>query len=129
MPGKHSTAAILLALAAVACSERAREVTPAELQAMQQGGEAPLVIDVRTPAEYALGHVPGAVNVPHDQVAQRIESLETPNGVALYCMKGPRARKAETALQGAGYTHLFHLGGGLDAWRREGLPVESDGPP
>jgi phage shock protein E len=85
---------------------------------------APLVIDVRTPAEFASGHIPGAVNIPFDQVAERIEDLDTPNGVALYCMVGPRARKGESALLAAGYEKVFHLDGGLAAWQAAGLPVE-----
>lgn len=82
-----------------------------------------MVIDVRTAEECALGHVPGAVNIPFDQVAERIAEVETPHGVALYCMVGPRARKGESALLASGYTKVFHLEGGLAAWKSAGLPV------
>jgi rhodanese-related sulfurtransferase len=83
-----------------------------------------VVIDVRTPEEYAAGHIPGAVNIPYDQVAERISEVEAPHGVALYCMVGPRARKGEAALLSAGYTSVLHIEGGLSAWKEAGLPVE-----
>ncbi len=74
--------------------------------------------------EYASGHIPGAVNVPFDQVVQRIAEVDGSHGVALYCMVGPRARKGESALLAAGYEQVFHLEGGLAAWQAAGLPVE-----
>ncbi len=54
-----------------------------------------------------------------------LESL-IPHGVALYCMVGPRARKGEAALLGAGYSSVLHLGDGLAAWQAAGLPVENE---
>jgi rhodanese-related sulfurtransferase len=99
-------------------------ISPAELHERRESGTAPVVIDVRTAEEYASGHVPGAVNIPFDQVAQRIAELDAPRGVALYCMVGPRARKGESALLAAGYESVLHLEGGLAAWQAAGLPVE-----
>ncbi len=104
----------------------APSIAPSELSARRASGEAPVVIDVRTPEEYAAGHIPGALNIPFDQVAQRISEVEAPHGVALYCMVGPRARKGESALLSAGYTSVLHLEGGLAAWQAAGLPVERD---
>jgi phage shock protein E len=99
-------------------------ISPAELHSLRESGAAPAVIDVRTADEYASGHIPGAINIPFDQVAQRIAEIEAPRGVALYCMVGPRARKGESALLAAGYEKVFHLEGGLAAWQAAGLPVE-----
>lgn len=99
-------------------------IAPSELSARRASGTAPVVIDVRTPDEYATGHIPGALNIPFDQVADRIAEIDAPNGVALYCMVGPRARKGETALLAAGYASVLHIEGGLAAWQAAGLPVE-----
>ncbi|MEO1935240.1 MAG: rhodanese-like domain-containing protein [Myxococcales bacterium] len=55
----------------------------------------------------------------------RISEVEAPNGVALYCMMGPRARKGEAALLEAGYASIHHLDGGLAAWKAADLPVKS----
>ncbi len=105
-------------------SSKAPSISAAELHARRESEAAPVVIDVRTPEEYTSGHIPGAVNVPFDQVAQRIAEIDAPHGVALYCMVGPRARKGESALLAAGYEKVFHLEGGLAAWQAVGLPVE-----
>lgn len=112
------------ALAEPEAPPEAPSIAPAELSARRASGTAPVVIDVRTPEEYATGHIPGALNIPFDEVAARISEVDAPHGVALYCMVGPRARKGESALLGAGYTSVFHLEGGLAAWQAEGFPVE-----
>ena len=117
----------LLAVPAFADSE-APSIAPVELNARQASATALVVIDVRTPGEYAAGHIPGALNIPFDEVAKRISTVDAPNGVALYCMLGPRARKGEAALLDAGYTSVLHIEGGLAAWTAAGLPVEVDSP-
>ena len=121
--------ALLVFLAAPALAEpdappEAASIAPAELSARRASGTAPVVIDVRTPEEYAAAHIPGALNIPFDQVAKRISEVDAPHGVALYCMVGPRARKGEAALLDAGYTSVLHLEGGLAAWQAAGFPIE-----
>jgi len=124
------TAMVLVAVVAtVAFSEgpvpdQAPSVRSDVLHAEREAGRAPVVIDVRTAEEYATGHIPGAVNIPFDEVAKRIVDIDAPNGVILYCMVGPRARKGESALLAAGYEKVFHLEGGLAAWKTAGLSVE-----
>ena len=79
-------------------------------------------IDVRTPAEYASGHVNGALNIPWDAIATGVAALElapdTP--VYLYCGKGGRAEKAKEALAGEGFTALTNPGGIDDARKLAG---------
>jgi len=103
----------------------APSIAATELHSRRASGDAPVVIDVRTAEEYATSHIPGALNIPFDEIAGRISEVDAPHGVALYCMVGPRARKGESALLGAGYSPVFHLEGGLAAWQAAGLPVES----
>ncbi|MAE96701.1 MAG: sulfurtransferase [Deltaproteobacteria bacterium] len=105
----------------------APSISIADLHAQREAGAAPAVIDVRTAGEYASGHIPGAINIPFDEVAERIGEVEAPHGVALYCMVGPRALKGESALLAAGYETVFHIEGGLAAWQAAGLPVEGTG--
>jgi rhodanese-related sulfurtransferase len=121
--------ALVSALASPGRSEdapttQAPSMTPAELQSRRAAGTAPLVIDVRTPEEYATGHIPGALNIPYDQIDRRVSELRSENGVALYCMLGPRARKGEAALLAAGHSDVFHIEGGLAAWKQADLPIE-----
>jgi phage shock protein E len=119
---------VLLALCtATSAEETSREapsIAPAEIVEQRGAGKAPVLIDVRTAQEYAAGHIPGAINIPYDEVAARISEVDAPHGVALYCMVGPRARKGESALLEIDYEKVLHLEGGMAAWQAAGLPLE-----
>ena len=68
------------------------------------------VIDVRTPAEFAGGHVPGAVNIPHDEMAARAGEIGPPSTpVLLYCRTGPRVDKAAAVLREKGFTTIYDM--------------------
>ena len=82
------------------------------------------VLDVRTPQEYAEGHVPGAVNVPYDQLASRLAEVPKDKDVVLYCKSGRRAGIAADVLAANGYMRLSHLEGDMPAWIAKGRPVE-----
>jgi phage shock protein E len=72
-----------------------------------------LWLDVRTAEEYAAGHISGAVNIPHTEVAARIGELklDKTRPIAIYCKSGRRAAIALEALQQLGYSDLSNLGG------------------
>jgi len=119
-------AAALLGIGAVGAAGSDRlpaSVTPAQLHDMQRHGVAPLIVDVRSPEEFAAGHIPGAVNIPHDQVAERVPKIDAPRGIVLYGTVGPRVQIAEDALRDGGELRLFHLDGGLGAWERAGFEI------
>jgi len=116
--------ALVLTAGLAAAEDLAPSISPQELEKRLEKADPPLLLDVRTPEEFRTGHIPGAINVPYDQVAGRAGELASPSGVAVYCMKGPRARLGEQALQAAGATDVLHLEGGLAAWQAAGLPVE-----
>ncbi len=115
----------------IACAEAtdqtqvglAPSLSPRSVHEDQKVGRSPVLIDVRSQAEYSAGHIPGAVHIPFDEVAERINEVDTSRGVALYCMVGPRARKGEAALLAAGQEKVFHLEGGFSAWQAAGLPT------
>lgn len=68
------------------------------------------VVDVRTPAEFAAGHVPGASNIPHDQIANRHAELGPPSTpVLLYCRTGRRTAIAAQALRERGFSTIYDL--------------------
>jgi rhodanese-related sulfurtransferase len=85
-----------------------------------------VVLDVRTPAEFAAGHVPGARNVSHDQLAAKLGELSSfkDKQVVLYCRSGRRTALAVQTLRDAGFTRLLHLRGDYLAWEAEHQPVE-----
>jgi rhodanese-related sulfurtransferase len=102
----------------------APSISPVELQARREAGTAPVVIDVRSAEEFKAGHIPGALHIPFAEVATRISEVAAPEGVALYCMVGPRARLGEQALLESGYTKVLHIEGGMQAWEASGLPID-----
>jgi len=71
-----------------------------------------LWIDVRTPEEYTDGHVPLAVNIPYDQIGDRIGQVTRNKdaNIYVYCRSGHRAGIAKDALEKAGYEHVINLG-------------------
>ena len=82
------------------------------------------VLDVRSPQEYAEGHVPGAVNVPHDQLASRLAEVPKDKDVVVYCRTGRRTALATEVLAANGYKRISHLEGDMQAWTARGRPVE-----
>jgi rhodanese-related sulfurtransferase len=108
-------------------SPAATEISQQELLSEAPGGT--FVLDVRTPEEYAAGHVPNATNIPHDQIAARMAELESHKGspIVVYCKSGKRAGIAAEALSKAGFTNLRHLSGDMDGWTAAGLPIEKLG--
>lgn len=91
-----------------------------------QGRADFVVLDVRTPAEFAAGHLAGAVNLDFRAAdfEARASKLERSRGYLVYCRTGHRSSLALPILRRLGFTSLYHLGGGITEWQREGLPVE-----
>ncbi len=86
-----------------------------------------VVIDVRRPAEYAAAHVPGAVNLPVDELGARLGELDPARPVAVACAGGYRSAAAAGILERAGFTVAADLAGGTNAWVDAGLPVARGG--
>jgi rhodanese-related sulfurtransferase len=114
--------------AAPAAKPAATSVTPmSQEQLLEHQAKHPqhlVVLDVRSPEEFKEGHVPGAVNVPYDQIATRLSEVPKDKDVVLYCRSGRRAGIAAEVLQANGYTRLSHLEGDMNAWLEKGRPVE-----
>lgn len=99
-------------------------ISPADYTARFINADTPhLLIDVRTPAEFASGHIAGAVNIPVESLQSRLS--EVPNGqpIVVYCRSGNRSAQAASILASAGYENLYDLGG-ITAWTAQGFPVE-----
>jgi NADPH-dependent 2,4-dienoyl-CoA reductase/sulfur reductase-like enzyme/rhodanese-related sulfurtransferase len=78
--------------------------------------QRPLVLDVRTPAEFAAGPMPGAVNIPLDELRQRLEELPRDRPIAVYCQVGQRGYLATRILRQAGF-QAANVGGGIKTYR------------
>lgn len=86
-----------------------------------------LLLDVRTPAEFAKGHIEGAAN--EDWLAgdllKDVSGIDKTKPVLLYCAVGGRSGKAMAAMIEAGFTDVRDLKGGFNAWESDKLPVIS----
>jgi rhodanese-related sulfurtransferase len=80
------------------------------------------LIDVRSPSEFASGHIPGAVNIPMDEIESRLADLSPATPIVLICQMGKRARMTAGLLDPCGF-QLSILEGGTSAWIEAGLPV------
>ncbi|MFA7504565.1 MAG: rhodanese-like domain-containing protein [Burkholderiaceae bacterium] len=83
----------------------------------------PIILDVRSPAEYSVGHLPNARNIPLDDLDKRAGELPAKRPVLLCCANGTRSARAARQLKQGGREEVFNLGGGLQAWQQAGLPM------
>jgi rhodanese-related sulfurtransferase len=123
-------AAALLPLAASAPSPAAQSplatVQPGDVDGAtgkRLAAAGAVVVDVRTPEEFARGHVPGAKNIPHDEIAARAAEIGPPSTpVVVYCRSGRRSALAIESLKELGYRSLWNAGG-YDGWPRDEAPA------
>lgn len=105
---------LLLAMGGFWVWARAGRVAPARAQELVAQGA--LLVDVRSPAEFASGHLPGARNVPLGDVEQHADALRNEHKpVVLYCASGTRSALAASRLRARGLTEVYDLGPG-SAW-------------
>lgn len=110
--------------AASAEAATVREIDVATLKADLDRGAVTLLVDVRTPGEFASGHVPGAKNVPLDQLDARLSEFGTTDTeVYVICQSGACSSSASTALATKGL-HPVNVRGGTGAWLSAGFPVD-----
>jgi rhodanese-related sulfurtransferase len=101
-------------------------IAPPDLIDLIDRNSAPQILDVRTRAEFAKGHVPGAVNIPFHEAWSRVADTSPMAGdtVVVYCGRGPRAWIASLGLRRHGVRRIVYLRGHWAGWRRAGLRVE-----
>jgi rhodanese-related sulfurtransferase/rubrerythrin len=84
-----------------------------------------ILLDVRQPGEYRLGHLPGAKLLPVDELPDRLAELEPRKTSIVYCASGVRSQAAVSILKRAGFRNVYSMKGGIHAWRddvAEGYP-------
>jgi len=83
-------------------------------------------VDVRSRAEWEEGHIPGAVNIPAGEIADRMDELPQGRPLVVHCQSGTGSAIAASLLNARGITEVLDLPGGFAEWEREGLPVARD---
>lgn len=116
---------LLLAALLAACSASDGVVQPATVEDGLSLPGSPLLLDVRTPEEFAEGFVPGAINIPLAELGERMVEIEAyaERGIVAYCESGGRAERAIRVLSEAGFQNLAILDGSMRRWRAEQRPV------
>ena len=100
-------------------------VSASELQDPHEG--APLFLDVRTPVEFGISHVPGSINAPLALIEKHTRQIGQllPRDTVVICRSGARSTRAAELLASAGMTSATVLTGGIDAWRDAGRTVRT----
>ncbi len=99
------------------------KIAPADYQAKFGANVDHVLLDVRTPQEFASGHIPGAINISIDELTGRLSEVPQDKPVVLYCRSGNRSNQAAQILDRAGYTQIYDLGGIIN-WVQQGYPIQ-----
>lgn len=103
---------LLLALSLAACGNSTPNVEISETVLTEAKNDVAVLVDVRTPEEFKAGHLPHAINIPHDKIptlSQFTVSMDFP--IYVYCRSGNRSKEAKKELEKLGYTTVIDLGG------------------
>jgi rhodanese-related sulfurtransferase len=108
----------------MAFTDPAHELTPSQLKEAIESGDAQL-IDVREPYEWDAGRIPGAQHIEIERLAARADEVPRDKVIVFQCRLGIRSAMAMQAFRASGWD-AYHLGGGIQRWVDEGLPLEPE---
>lgn len=105
-------------------SESIEQVDAAQFKKLTESPNA-LILDVRTAAEVAEGHLPNAVNIDiyGSDFMAKVQELPKDREILVYCTVGARSQQAADILSKQGFAKVYNLDGGIVAWRRNGFEV------
>ena len=116
---------VLAAFLLVGCAAPAEEIAYRQIDmdeaiTMMEEGSGYIILDVRTPEEYADRHIPGAINIPNETIgsAQIPELPDKDQLILVYCRSGNRSKQASEKLVALGYTNIVEFGG-INDWPGE----------
>ena len=92
------------------------KITAEEAKQIMDSEEGYIILDVRTQEEYDQGHIPGAIVISHEEIAEKAEDVLTDKDqlILVYCRSGRRSKLAAEALVELGYTNIKEFGGIID---------------
>ena len=94
------------------------QITPAEAKALMDSEDGYIILDVRTPEEFAERHIEGAILIPDYEIGEKAESILTDKDqlILVYCRSGRRSKNAANELATLGYTNIKEFGG-INDWK------------
>ena len=101
------------------------QITPDEVKKSLDTKEKIILLDVRTTSEYSKGKIESSINLPLDQVSQKITNVipDKDKKIYVYCLSGARSISAVDSMTKLGYKNVFNMSNGLLAWRAKSYPV------
>ena len=94
------------------------QITAAQAKALMDSEDGYIILDVRTPEEFAAGHIAGAILIPDYEIGEKAESILTDKEqlILVYCRSGRRSKNAANELATLGYTNIKEFGG-INDWK------------
>ena len=112
----------------LACTQHKNDPNELEPQTFEQQAKNTqgILLDVRTPEEYNEGHLSGAINIDYkaDNFEAALGQLDKDKPYYIYCKSGVRSGNTVTKMQKMGFTQVYNMDGGVEAWKAEGLPLQ-----
>ena len=101
-----------------------KKITPQDLVSLTNQDAAKL-IDLRSPNEFADGHITGSINIPYADIEDRLHEIKLQEGksLVLICDSGSQSANAGEVLNKTGYQNTVILSGGIGAWKLDNLPL------
>jgi rhodanese-related sulfurtransferase len=101
-----------------------KKITPQDLVSLTNQ-EAAKLIDLRSPNEFADGHITGSINIPYADIEDRLHEIKLQEGksLVLICDSGSQSANAGEVLNKSGYQNTVILSGGIGAWKLDNLPL------
>ena len=101
-----------------------KKITPQDLVSLTNQ-EAAKLIDLRSPNEFADGHITGSINIPYADIEDRLHEIKLQEGksLVLICDSGSQSANAVEVLNKSGYQNTVILSGGIGAWKLDNLPL------
>ena len=125
---KYAKTIVLIALifsgiAASCGQDKESKISLITASELNKANDSILLIDVRTPDEFASGHIQNSVNIDmrSDDFKEQIAALEKGQEIYLYCKKGGRSNSAAKMIEEMDFEKIYDLKGGITAWEDEGL--------
>lgn len=100
------------------------DLTPEDLERKMKENPRSILIDVRTLSEYQSGHIKSAKSYPLGNERKIVHDYKTDQDIILICRSGHRSLAAARVLLKHSFKHLYHLKGGMKAWRVAGKPIK-----
>ena len=125
---KHFLYLFFSILTLSSCSQSAKENT-VDVATFEKGiAETGIqILDVRTAEEFKTGHIKNALQANYNNIKEfkeRVQYLNKNQPIYIYCLSGVRSEYAMSELKEMGFTKLYHLKGGINAWKRSNKPLE-----